>query len=212
MSSSAKLELFMGRRAGKVFAVIVVVLSLCLLTGYMLWPRTPPDLVGASLYPNWDKGNVVVLVRHAERCNRSSNPCLASADGITVQGRDASITFGKFFSELGLVNTDFIASPAIRTEQTAFYMFGHPVVTQEWLSYCDKNLLSEVIAHKASQRNLILVTHSECISQLESEQGYAYADASEYNSALFVSLDDQGKPTIQGVLNPEDWKEFAKRP
>lgn len=212
MSSCAKLELFMGNRVRKVIGVVVVILSLCLLTGYMLWPRTPPDLVGAGLYPNWDKGNVVVLVRHAERCNRSSNPCLDSPDGITVHGRSASVEFGRFFSELGLAHTDIISSPAIRTEQTAFYMFGHPVVTQEWLSYCDKNLFAEVIKHKASQRNLILVTHSECISQLESEQGFTYADASEYNGALFISLDDQGKPTIQGILNPDDWHRFAKRP
>lgn len=30
----------------------------------------------SGVYADWAKGEVIVLVRHAERCDRSRNPCL----------------------------------------------------------------------------------------------------------------------------------------
>ncbi|MCF7532985.1 histidine phosphatase family protein [Pseudomonas petrae] len=194
-----------------------IVVSLLLLTGYTYWPRSPVQLAAgenmrkAGLYESWKKGEVVVLVRHGERCDRSDNECLGPKDGITRNGSQVSAQVGHSLSQLGLAQTDVLASPSTRTEQTAESLFGHPVASQDWLFDCQKMNLSQVMAHKASHRNLVLVTHSGCISQIESKQGYPHADTSEYDSAVFISLDKRSRPVIRGVLNPQDWKQLAMK-
>lgn len=204
-------------RARKILVTLAALCCLGLTTGYMFWPRSPlhlgqDDNMSASrLRADWDRGAVVVLVRHAERCDRSSNPCLGPEDGITTLGSQVSTEVGRSLKDLGLDRTDIISSRATRTEQTALYMFGYPVQTQEWLSDCEQFMLDEVAAHKASNRNLILITHRGCMSHLESRQGYWDADSSEYNSALFLSLDDHQKLKVQGVLNPDEWERLPKR-
>ncbi|EGH29378.1 hypothetical protein PSYJA_10538, partial [Pseudomonas syringae pv. japonica str. M301072] len=39
------------------------------------------NLSVSGLREHWRQGNVVVMIRHAERCDRSSNPCMGDADG-----------------------------------------------------------------------------------------------------------------------------------
>ncbi|SOS34061.1 Ais protein [Pseudomonas syringae group genomosp. 3] len=204
-------------RANVVLMAAAIVISLALLTGYSYWPRSPVSLVQgenmamSGLYASWEKGDVMVLVRHGERCDRSSNDCLGASDGITRYGSSVSTDVGRSFSELGLAQTDVITSPLTRTAQTAQAMFGHPVEAQDWLYNCDETMLNQVMAHKSLNRNLIVVTHSGCIGQLESLHGYPHSATSEYDSALFISLDSQGKPVIRGILNPEDWKRLAQQ-
>lgn len=204
-------SLSLNGRAKRLSIAAVITLSLGLLTGYAYWPHSPVDLAQGTnmsqsgLSASWSKGDVVVLVRHGERCDRSSNSCLGPKDGITRVGSDVSTEVGTSFKALGLAQTDVFSSPATRTMQTATSMFGHSVPVQDWLRDCGDITLDKVSAHKTGNRNLILVTHSECISQLEAQQGYSSARVSEYSSALFVSLDARGKPVIRGVMNPEGW-------
>lgn len=192
-----------------------IVVSLLLLTGYTYWPRSPIALASgenmnrAGLYDSWKKGEVVVLVRHGERCDRSDNECLGPKDGITRNGSQVSAEVGRSLSQLGLAQTDILASPSTRTAQTAAALFGHPVASQDWLFDCEKMSLGQVMAHKADDRNLVVVTHSGCIGQIESQQGYPHAEISEYDSAVFISLDKRSRPVIRGVLNPGDWKQLA---
>lgn len=192
-----------------------IAVLLLLLTGYTYWPRSPIELASgenmsrAGLYESWKKGEVVVLVRHGERCDRSDNECLGPKDGITRNGSQVSADVGRSLSQLGLGQTDVLSSPSTRTAQTAAALFGHPVASQDWLFDCEKMNLAQVMAHKTTLRNLVLVTHSECIGQIERQQGYPNADTSEYSSAVFISLDKRSRPVIRGVLNPQDWKQLA---
>ncbi|WP_024681901.1 histidine phosphatase family protein [Pseudomonas syringae] len=209
-------SLFSSRRGRIILTAMAVLTSATLLTGYTHWPRSPVQLVQGSnmarsgLRASWEKGDVVVLVRHGERCDRSSNECLGPDDGITHNGSVVSADVGQSLNELGLAQTDVITSPMTRTVQTAQSMFGHPVQAQGWLYDCDETMLEQVMVHKSAKRNLILVTHSGCISQLESLHGYPHAGTSAYDSALFISLDARGQPVIRGIVNPEDWKQLAQ--
>lgn len=205
-----------NRRTFRVLLTAAAIgVSLLLLTGYTYWPRSPIALASgenmsrAGLYASWKKGEVVVLVRHGERCDRSDKECLGPEDGITRNGNQVSAEVGRSLSQLGLGQTDVIASPSTRTVQTAAALFGHPVASQDWLFDCEKMNLGQVMAHKANDRNLVVVTHSGCIGQIESQQGYPHAEMSEYDSAVFISLDKRSRPVIRGVLNPEDWKQLA---
>lgn len=206
-----------GKTSRLLMTAAAIAVSLLILTGYTYWPRSPIDLATdshqriADLYDSWKKGEVVMLVRHGERCDRSSNDCAGPRDGITRHGQQVSAEVGRSLAGLGLTQADVVASPSTRTLQTAESLVGHPVTAQDWLFDCEKMNLDQVIAHKASHRNLVLVTHSGCISQIEKQQGYYHADMSDYDSVVFISMNRQSRPVIRGLLNPEGWNQLARK-
>ena len=187
--------------------------ALALLAVWLNRPAPATDLSrgshfhDAGVLASWRQGELVVLVRHAERCDRSSNPCLAEASGITVEGSGVSSQVGEAFKRMGLAHTDVYASPLTRTSQTAAFMFGKGVTTQDWLRSCRTTLAHDMLMHKATARNLVLVTHSDCINELGKQLNASAADYdSQYASALFVSVDKTtGKPHLLGYLNADDW-------
>ncbi|WP_239687877.1 MULTISPECIES: histidine phosphatase family protein [Pseudomonas] len=186
-------------------------LAALMATGFALWPRTPIDLAvrdhlrSTGVYAQWKAGDVIVLVRHAERCDRSSNPCLGPEDGITRLGNRSAAQVGRAFQQVGMNNTDVLSSPTTRTAQTAQAMFGKSAITADWLVSCGPTLGQDALAHKAAHRNLVLVTHSGCIDDLEKQLGYRHVAKSEYTSSLFVSVGADGQLKMLGILNAEDW-------
>lgn len=191
--------------------VIAALVAVALVTGFALWPSAPVSLVDAQpqvrsqLLQHWEAGEIAVLVRHAERCDRSSNPCLGPADGITRVGSDSAAVVGQGLSGLGMTQADVLSSPVTRTMQTAHYMFGKDAQTQEWLATCGATLRNDVVAHKRAHHNLVLVTHSGCISDFESQTGFKHAPTSEYGSALFVHISPNGQLQVLGIIKAEDW-------
>ncbi|MEB0039914.1 MULTISPECIES: histidine phosphatase family protein [unclassified Pseudomonas] len=194
-------------------AVFATVLVLCivLVMGFVWWPKSLTDLgkhenmITAGVYSHWQQGDIVALVRHAERCDRSSNPCLGPADGITQAGSDTAVLVGKAFNRLGMSNTDVMSSPLHRTAQTSFAMFGKASPNQEWLVNCEHAMLDNVLTHKTAHRNMVLVTHSGCMSALEKELGFPHAKTSEYASTFLVSIGADGRPKVLGFINYQDW-------
>lgn len=201
--------------SSRLFKSVVAMGSLAvavLVAGFVLWPKSPANLAQegaqarAQLLQQWRAGEIAVLVRHAERCDRSSNPCLGPADGITRVGSESAAGVGQGLARLGLTHTDILTSPVTRTVQTAHYMFNSDPRTQEWLATCGTSLRNDVVAHKVAHRNLVLVTHSGCIADFEKQTGLRHAakDA-EYGSSLFVRIDGDGQLQVLGIVNAEDW-------
>lgn len=200
-------------RSRKIIAWASAITLAALVSGFVLWPGTPLDLgvanqmESAGVYRHWKNGEVIALVRHAERCDRSANPCLGPADGITQLGSNTSTGLGRAFRSLGLETTDIVSSPATRTRQTADLMFNQAVPTQDWLLNCGADFGDVIKAHKNARRNLVLVTHSDCISDLESQLGFEHALHSKYNSSLFVTQNSDGTLHILGTISAEDWQQ-----
>lgn len=206
------------------FRVRTLSLSFCIVAAIaaalflLLKPATLVDLAEGhnmhkyGIFSAWDHGDLVVLVRHAERCDHSDNPCLARNDGITVIGSEAAAAVGKGFNGLGLTRTDIISSPSIRALQTSQFMLAEalesaPVANQTWLSECRKNILTEVLAHKSKQRNLMLITHSECMSSLEKELKMPDTGNIDYGNAMFLKVDSStGKATLLGMMPANRWQ------
>ncbi|MCI3946108.1 histidine phosphatase family protein [Pseudomonas syringae] len=164
------------------------------------------NLKTSGLREHWLHGDVVVMIRHAERCDRSSNPCMASAEGITSKGRDAALAVGAGMQKMGMAHARMIASPKVRTQQTAELLAGHAVGGQDWINDCDSGFLKAVQAHKVSGENLVLVTHSGCIDQFERKIGVPGGErSSDYAEAFFVQMDDHHRPRLLGSLNAEQW-------
>lgn len=160
-----------------------------------------------GVYSAWNSGKVIVLIRHAERCDRSNHACLGDPAGITMDGSQAAASVGEGIRHLGLANADRLSSPEVRTQQTASLIFGKAIEPQEWLARCDSTFADAALAHKREGHNLVLVTHSGCIDHIERTLRVAGGErVAGYASALFLSKDSNGKAHLLGQLNANQWQ------
>ncbi len=177
----------------------------------LLGPATVPDLAhgniaGArALADGWAKGEMIVLVRHVERCDHSKAPCLNDREGITDRARAVAVGLGARFEQLGLDNADLYNSPRVRAAQTAGYMFNKVGAGDDWLFNCRHDLLRNALAHKVAGRNLILVTHSECMQAMETALQRP-TSAFGYGASLFVSTAQPHAPRLLGFIEASDWR------
>ncbi|WP_411379227.1 histidine phosphatase family protein [Pseudomonas sp. MPB26] len=187
-----------------------------LLAGNLFWHASPTDLgvgnrlLASDVLPLWRDGDLIVLVRHEERCDRSANPCLGPVEGLTVNGSQQAQTLGKAFRTLGMDGSDVLASPAIRTAQTLRFMFGKNELTSGQQAVCGAAMGEELLSHKTSGRNLVFVTHSGCIADFESTLGFPHATFPQYGSALFVQVLPNGTFKPLGIVNSPDWPAALK--
>ena len=207
-----------GRLLARYRNTLVVLLALLLvipMTLFLLKPAAVADLADSypagqqALLDSWAKGQTIVLIRHVERCDHSRAPCLNVADGITDRARAVAVGVGAQFEHLGLARADLYNSPMTRAVQSAGYMFNQVSSGDTWLSSCRNHLLQDVLAHKVPGRNLVLVTHSECMAQLEKELNLP-ASTLGYGASLFISTDTlNGAPKMLGFIEASDWRRVA---
>ncbi|GHS83720.1 histidine phosphatase family protein [Pseudomonas sp. PAGU 2196] len=165
------------------------------------------QLSDSGLLQDWAEGAVIVMIRHAERCDSAPGPCLDDPTGITVAGTQAASRVGQGLHTLGLSSADVLSSPKVRTRQTAHFILGQAVPSAAWLESCDNQFADEALARKRPGHNLVLVTHNGCIDHFQRQQRVVGGEReSGYASALFVSVDGNGKARILGRLNEPDWQ------
>ena len=202
----------------RILFMVLALITTAALSAYVFAPAPVQDLAQRQHFQQtnirglWARGELVVLMRHVERCDHSTNPCLAAPDGITRKGQDVALELNKSMKTMGLDNADIFSSPWLRTTQTASLVFDQPVTNQDWLANCRKTMLDDVLAHKVDQRNLILVTHSECIDQLEKSLNTPRTMIN-YGASFIISVDPvTHKPKILGFMDAPGWKTvLAKR-
>ncbi|MFU0837742.1 MAG: Histidine phosphatase family protein [Pseudomonas fragi] len=195
-----------------VASVLATALALALLA-----PAAAPDLAQPShadrvllLTDSWAKGDVIAVVRHGERCDRSSAQCLGPADGVTVRGEATVQALGADFDQLGLTNADIYSSLLTRARQTADAMFAHPVEAQDWLFNCRGSMLRDALKHKVPGHNLILVSHSECMDQLLMDMHLSTSTTFGYGASLFIKTNGANSdPQMLGYIEPKDWKSIV---
>ena len=198
------------RNALVVIAASVLAAALALA---LLAPASPPNLAQPShadhvqlLTESWAKGDVIAVVRHGERCDRSSSRCLGPADGVTVRGEVTVQALGADFKQLGLMNTDVYSSLLTRARQTADAMFVRPVEALDWLFNCRGSMLRDALQHKVPGRNLILVSHSECMDQLLTDMHLSTRTTFGYGATLFIRTNEaNGEAQMLGYIEPKDW-------
>ncbi|WNW12959.1 histidine phosphatase family protein [Pseudomonas sp. DTU_2021_1001937_2_SI_NGA_ILE_001] len=165
----------------------------------------------SGAYAQWQQGNVIVLMRHAERCDQSSNACLGPADGITVAGTQVAQGVGDGLAQLGLSDALLLASPLTRTRQTANFVFGKEVASAAWAGSCDADFAGSLLANKLRHRNLVLVTHSGCIDHLLRKLNVQPGEReTDYAEAVMVSVNDQGQPHLLGSLKADQWHKIQE--
>lgn len=160
-----------------------------------------------SLLSEWRDGDLIVVMRHLERCDRSDSPCLRDdPGGITARSAEVAQALREDYYLLGLDKADIYFSPMTRTAQTSELLFDQARV-QDWLYQCRRagDLFDSAIRNKVPGRNLVLVTHSSCIDKFENAFGFD-SEVPQYGSSIFVHADDEPiKPRLIGFVDPDDW-------
>ncbi|WP_342650444.1 histidine phosphatase family protein [Pseudomonas sp. REB1044] len=220
LSSDTFIPLVMPtRRTWQRLPRITLALGLALLltaASALLWASTRTTIVNlgnerhlnaSGLLQQWAEGAVIVMIRHAERCDSAPGPCLDDATGITVAGSQAASRVGEGLQHLGLAGADLLSSPKLRTRQTAHFIVGDTVTSEDWLEGCNAHFTEQALAHKRSGHNLVLITHDGCVDHFQRSLSVAPGQRdSAYASALFVSVDGNGKARILGRMNEPDWQ------
>lgn len=162
-------------------------------------------LTDSGLFESWKSGNVILLIRHEERCDRSSNPCLGPDNGITVSGSERAKKTGvhlKAYFELD--NTDVFTSPTTRTVQTSDVMPGKASLLSDREAICGNDIIDKLLKYKITSRNLIVVTHNTCMKDLIRSSGHQHSWSPEYGSLLFAKTTNKNEIQIVGTLNADD--------
>lgn len=172
-----------------------------------------------NLSAHWAQGNVVALVRHAERCDHSDHPCLDGDTGITAIGKDTAIKLGENFERfLPNDHTTFFNSPLKRTVQTSLFMFNGESTSQNWLhENCKERFLEDILKHKSDGINMVLVTHSTCINNLHTfdQKKLITIDAGtdkSYAVTVFLTISKETHIAyVLGYVYADDWKNLSHK-
>ncbi|KRW60964.1 lipopolysaccharide core heptose(II)-phosphate phosphatase PmrG [Pseudomonas sp. TTU2014-080ASC] len=198
------------QRMNTLFGLTLTALVVCAATALMQ-PQEIEDLSEDNrhelphLLDQWEDGNVIVLLRHLERCDKEDYPCLHGNKGVTSRSLSVGHGLAQSFSQLGLDNADIYNSPLTRTAQTESIVFGDAGIDKDWLYKCRESMLEDALKTKTPGKNLILVTHSSCISRFEEALGYE-SERPEYGTSLFFT--ESAKPDeldVLGFLDANDW-------
>lgn len=106
---------------------IIILLALAAIAGlgtHAAWSSNGlPRIDNKTLARLAQQHPVVVLFRHAERCDRSTNQCLSDKTGITVKGTQDARELGNAFSA-DIPDFDLYSSNTVRTIQSATWFSG----------------------------------------------------------------------------------------
>ena len=168
-----------------------------------------------DLEAHWAQGNVVSLIRHTERCDRSDGPCFDGKDGITVFGKEQAIKIGNAYAKLPKQDIIIYNSPLKRTKQSADLMFPGKSSDKKWLrDGCKENLLDDIFKYKEETKNLIFVTHDTCIDPLgeQQEDKLIKMDLNPedtYGASFFLAINkEKSKAFFLGYLLADDWEQL----
>ncbi|QLN19840.1 histidine phosphatase family protein [Escherichia coli] len=115
---------------------------------------------------------VVVLFRHGERCDRSSNQCLSDKTGITVEGSQDARELGKSFSA-DIPDFDLYSSNTVRTIQSAtWFSAGKKLTVDKRFLQCRNEIYSTIkeLQSKAPDKNIVIFTHNHCLTYIAKDK------------------------------------------
>lgn len=216
MSVMQSLQNYIGKLQVPLFLGAALVFSaLIFLVSQWLADPEPTDLsespfaLTTQLLREWQSGDVIVLVRHLERCSRVEAACLGESSGITQRAAVTGLALRKTFANLGLSSTDVYGSPLLRTSQTSELLFAEPTANEDFLYQCQESFVQDALAKKIPGRNLVLVTHSSCMDEVNASLNYGEVDY-EYGAAVFLRVESATQQQILGFVDANDWSKTLR--
>ena len=141
---------------------------------------------------------VVVLFRHAERCDRSSNECLSDKTGITVKGANDARSLGKELTT-DIKKYDLYASDTVRTIQSAtWFATDKKVTVDKKFQQCGKAIYSAIndVQMRSPDKNIIIFTHNHCLTYIAKDKRDATFKP-DYLDGLVMHV-EKGKVYLDG--------------
>lgn len=186
--------------------ILMLMTSLLVLVGVgcqMAWSSNGlPRINTGTLAALAKQHPVIVLFRHAERCDRSDHLCLSDKTGITVDGANEARKRGESFSAQ-IARYDLYASPAVRTIQSAtWFAVSKKVTVENGLLTCGRGTKNTLLhlAQKSAGKNVVVFTHNHCLSWLAKNMRGVNYDP-DYLGALVMHV-DKGKLYLDGQWVP----------
>jgi len=164
------------------------------------------------LVSQWQKNNVIMVLRHATKCEKDVPPCIDGNEVLTQRGRleAALIGEGVQSSLMGeyLVSHSYLN----RTRDTALIAFGTSTPKAELSKSC-KLSFENYVQSLETNTNHILVTHSSCINslkRLDGERliGFNTGKDPHFGIAAFLENKPEGKPELIGCMWPTNWADM----
>ncbi|MCV3038864.1 lipopolysaccharide core heptose(II)-phosphate phosphatase [Escherichia coli] len=176
--------------------VILVLLSIIYIA------RTPARLDMNDVAEINQKHQLIFLIRHGERCDRSTNICLSERDGITINGANKAQQYGNAFSKMfpdyGLYSTD-----TVRTIQTASFFSGGKTATIPDISTCDDDAVNNILEISQSDNITVIFTHNHCLSKIAKKMnGWRFKP--DYMDTLVLHRENHNL-VLDGYSKPNDF-------
>ncbi|QED81448.1 histidine phosphatase family protein [Escherichia coli] len=159
---------------------------------------TKPRIDNKTLARLAQQHPVVVLFRHAERCDRSTNQCLSDKTGITVKGTRDARELGNAFSA-DIPDFDLYSSNTVRTIQSAtWFSAGKKLTVDKRLLQCGNEIYSAIkdLQSKAPDKNIVIFTHNHCLTYIAKDKRDATFKP-DYLDGLVMHV-EKGKVYLDG--------------
>ena len=164
------------------------------------------------LVSQWQQNNVIMVLRHATKCDKDVPPCIDGNEILTQRGRLEAGLIGKGVQSS--LMGEYIVSHSYldRTREAALIAFGTSTPKAELSKSC-KLSFEDYILSLETNMNHILVTHSSCINslkRLDGERliGFSTGKDPHFGIAAFLENKPEGKHELIGCLWPTNWADM----
>ena len=151
-------------KSKKYFIILLALAAIAGLGTHAAWSSNGlPRIDNKTLARLAQQHPVVVLFRHAERCDRSTNQCLSDKKG-TQDARE----LGNAFSA-DIPDFDLYSSNTVRTIQSAtWFSAGKKLTVDKRLLQCGNEIYSAIkdLQSKAPDKNIVIFTHNHCLTYI----------------------------------------------
>ena len=160
-------------KSKKYFIILLALAAIAGLGTHAAWSSNGlPRIDNKTLASLAQQHPVVVLFRHAERCDRSTNQCLSDKTGITVKGTQDARELGNAFSA-DIPDFDLYSSNTVRTIQSAtWFSAGKKLTVDKRLLQCGNEIYSAIkdLQSKAPDKNIVIFTHNHCLTYIAKDK------------------------------------------
>ncbi|HHI1742780.1 TPA: lipopolysaccharide core heptose(II)-phosphate phosphatase Ais [Escherichia coli] len=186
-------------KSKKYFIILLALAAIAGLGTHAAWSSNGlPRIDNKTLARLAQQHPVVVLFRHAERCDRSTNQCLSDITGITVKGTQDARELGNAFSA-DIPDFDLYSSNTVRTIQSAtWFSAGKKLTVDKRFLQCSNDIYSAIkdLQSKAPDKNIVIFTHNHCLTYIAKDKRDATFKP-DYLNGLVMHV-EKGKVYLDG--------------
>ncbi len=154
-------------KSKKYFIILLALAAIAGLGTHAAWSSNGlPRIDNKTLARLAQQHPVVVLFRHAERCDRSTNQCLSDKTGITVKGTQDARELGNALALTSLISIFIPVIPSGPFSRRPG--FRKKLTVDKRLLQCGNEIYSAIkdLQSKAPDKNIVIFTHNHCLTYI----------------------------------------------